>query len=74
MQIRCYACHIPFALNKEEVHAALDIITEGKLSHFNAHCPRCRKVNRVSRQQLLRAAPDWVPPERRTAAETPAEE
>ncbi len=59
MQIRCYHCSKPFALNKEAIHAALDIISEQDLSHYNAQCPHCRKVNRVSRQELLRAAPDW---------------
>jgi hypothetical protein len=71
MQIRCYSCQTPFALNREAVHAALDTIEEGDLKYFNAHCPRCRKANRLSRQQLLNAAPDWVylPQE-----ETPEEE
>ncbi len=59
MQIRCYSCHTPFALNKDAVHAALDSISEQDQNHFNAHCPRCRKANRISRQQLQRAAPDW---------------
>jgi phage FluMu protein Com len=62
MQIRCYHCSKPFALNKEAIHAALDAVTAQDLSHFNAQCPHCRKVNRVSRQELLRAAPDWQPP------------
>jgi phage FluMu protein Com len=61
MQIRCYHCNRPFALKKEVVHAALDMITSENLSHYDAHCPHCRRVNRVSRQELLRAAPDWEP-------------
>jgi phage FluMu protein Com len=65
MQIKCYSCHIPFAINKDTAHAALDTIAAEKLNHFNANCPRCRKVNRISRQQLLRAAPNWVSPEKR---------
>jgi hypothetical protein len=65
MQIRCYSCHTPFSLNRETIHAALDHLTSEDLQHFNAHCPRCRKANRISRQQLLRAAPEWVPSEER---------
>ncbi len=59
MQIRCFNCHRPFAMGKEAVHAALDSTTAEGLSHYNVHCPHCGKVNRVSRQELLRAAPDW---------------
>jgi phage FluMu protein Com len=62
MQIRCYNCHRPFALNKEAIHAALDLLVEQDLSHYNAHCPHCSKVNRVSRKELQRAAPNWQPP------------
>jgi hypothetical protein len=39
----------------------LDAVTTEDLSHFNAYCPHCRRANRISRQELLRAAPDWEP-------------
>jgi len=61
MQIRCYQCHKPFALSKDAVHEALDTLTEQDLGHYNAQCPHCRRMNRVSRDELLRAAPDWKP-------------
>ena len=61
MQLRCYQCHTPFAINKDTIRAALDILHEEDLNHYNAQCPRCRKVNRVSVEQLKRAVPDWVP-------------
>lgn len=60
MQIRCYHCHKPYAIGKETVHAALDELTAEGLGHFNAPCPHCRRVNRVSRDELLRSAPDWT--------------
>lgn len=59
MQIRCYNCHRPFALKREIVHAALDMMTSQDMSHYDAPCPHCRRVNRVSRDELMRAAPDW---------------
>lgn len=59
MQIRCQQCHRPFAIGKEEVHAALDMLFEDDLAHYNAQCPHCRRVNRVAREELLRVAPDW---------------
>jgi phage FluMu protein Com len=68
MQIRCYHCQKPFALNKEMVHAALDLIADQKLSHYDAHCPHCRRVNRVSKTELIRAAPGYEP--QKTETET----
>ena len=59
MQIRCYHCHKPFALGKEEVHFALDNLTAEEKHHYNAHYPHCRRVNRVSKDELIRSAPDW---------------
>lgn len=61
MQIRCYHCHKPYALNKEAVHAALDAISQEHLNHYNAPCPHCRRVNRISKNELLRAAPGYEP-------------
>lgn len=61
MQIRCSKCHKPFALSKNHLHAALDEVVAGGMSHYNASCPHCRKINRVSRKELERAAPDWQP-------------
>ena len=69
MQIRCQNCHRPFALSKEAVHAALEQVTAEDLKHFDAHCPHCRRVNRVSRQALKRAAPTWKPQEEEPADE-----
>jgi hypothetical protein len=48
-------------LRKDAILTALDTVNEKDLNHFNVHCPRCRKANRVAKQRLLRAAPDWVP-------------
>jgi hypothetical protein len=66
---------MPFALNKEAVHSALDTVTRENLSHFNAYCPRCRKANRISRDRLERAAPDWTAsePEKQEEEEAPSE-
>ncbi|NLG73172.1 MAG: hypothetical protein GX495_14170 [Chloroflexi bacterium] len=59
MQIRCQNCHKPFALSKEVVISALDSMAAENLRHYNASCPHCRRVNRISMQELQRAAPDW---------------
>jgi phage FluMu protein Com len=59
MQIRCLNCHKPFSLSKETILGALEKVESEHLTHFDAHCPHCRRVNRISRQELMRAAPDW---------------
>jgi phage FluMu protein Com len=59
MQIRCSYCHKPFALGKETVHQALDTLIEKGLNHYDAFCPHCRKANRVSKEELSRAAIAW---------------
>jgi hypothetical protein len=59
MQVRCMQCHRPFALGKDAVYAALDTVHDEELSHYNAFCPHCRKANRISKEELMRAAPDW---------------
>lgn len=59
MQIRCYHCHRPFAIGRETIHQALSTLTTSGMGHYDATCPHCRRVNRVSQQELRRAAPDW---------------
>jgi phage FluMu protein Com len=59
MQIRCYHCHKPFALGKDTIHAALNMMAAENLSHYNAQCPHCRRANRISFEELQHAAPDW---------------
>jgi phage FluMu protein Com len=61
MQIRCDHCHKPFAIGKQEAHTALDILNTQKLSHYDVQCPHCRRINRVSQQELEHSTPDWKP-------------
>ena len=60
MQIRCYNCHKPFAMGREQVIFALDEISEKDLHHYNAVCPHCGRANRLSPKELHRSAPDWI--------------
>jgi phage FluMu protein Com len=59
MQIRCKHCQKPFAMGKEEVQAALELIRDEDLSYYNASCPHCRKNNQVSKDELARFSPDF---------------
>ncbi len=59
MQIRCYKCQMPISLSKDAIYAALDVVTDENLTHYDVRCPKCRKINRVSHNQLRRAGPNW---------------
>jgi hypothetical protein len=50
---------MPIALSQDVLYAALDQITDENLSHYDVRCPRCRKTNRVSADQIRKAAPGW---------------
>jgi ribosomal protein S27AE len=65
INIRCFSCHTPFSVKQEEIEAALTVVTEEGLKHYNAHCPRCGKANKVSKKQLRQAAPKWEPPKKK---------
>jgi phage FluMu protein Com len=60
MQIRCNHCHRPFALAREAVYETIDSLREQGLNHYSVNCPHCRRANRISLNELLRAAPDWT--------------
>ena len=69
MQIRCFKCQMPIDLNKDFIYGALDVMEDENLTHYDLRCPKCRKTNRVSKQQLLHAAPGWT----RDREDTPPE-
>ena len=60
MQIRCFKCNMPIALGRDAIYAALDLVHDENLTHYDVRCPKCRKTNRVSREQLENAAPGWT--------------
>lgn len=59
MQFRCYSCKMPITIGRASVEQALTIMHEEELVHFDFQCPKCKKTNRVSEEQLLHAAPNW---------------
>ncbi len=42
------------------VNQALNIMHEDDLVHFDFRCPKCKKANRASKEQLHHASPAWV--------------
>lgn len=62
INLRCINCHTPFSIKPDEVEAALTSVYNEGHKHYNAHCPRCGRANKVSKAQLHRAAPNWERP------------
>ena len=73
INIRCFSCHTPFSIKIDEVEAALTSIYAEGHKHYNALCPNCGRVNKISKKQLHRAAPKWEMPAKKKA-EKPAKD
>jgi len=59
MQLRCTYCQTMFAIGREETLAALEDMDENNLKYYDAHCPKCRRANRVERFRLEFSYPAW---------------
>ena len=59
MQLRCTYCQTMYAISREDMLAALEHMDEEKLKYYDAHCPKCRRANRVERIKLELAYPAW---------------
>jgi phage FluMu protein Com len=59
MNIRCAFCQTPYAIGRTEMLAGLQLLEAENLSHYDAHCPRCRRVTQIPRQKLEIAFPNW---------------
>ena len=59
MNIRCSFCQTPYTLSRVAMLDALQEIHSQNLTHYNAHCPRCRRATPIPRQKLEVAMPNW---------------
>lgn len=59
MNIRCSFCQVPYAISRVEILDALQEMESKKLTHYDAHCPRCRRATRIPRQRLEMLMPNW---------------
>lgn len=59
MNLRCSFCQTPFTLGRLEKLDALQEMYARNLTHYDAHCPRCRKATPVLRQKLEMTMPNW---------------
>ena len=74
MNLRCFYCQTPFTLSRAEILAALQQMDSENMNHYDAHCPRCRRANSVSRQRLEMFLPNWREAAAEQAATPPAAE
>jgi hypothetical protein len=59
MNLRCSFCQTPYTMSRVQILDAMQEVDAGKLSHYDAHCPRCRRATRIPRQKLEMAMPNW---------------
>ena len=59
MNIRCSFCQTPYTLSRVAMLDALQEVDSKELTHYDAHCPRCRRATPIPRQKLEMAMPNW---------------
>jgi hypothetical protein len=59
MNLRCIYCQTPFTLARTEMLSAIVQMNERNMNHYDAHCPRCRRANSISRQRMELFLPNW---------------
>jgi hypothetical protein len=59
MNIRCSFCQTPYTLSRVQILDAMQEVDAAKLSHYDAHCPRCRRATKIPRLKLEMAMPNW---------------
>ena len=59
MNIRCSFCQTPYTLGRVAMLDALQEVDAHNLTHYDAHCPRCRRATQIPRQRLEMAMPNW---------------
>ena len=59
MNLRCMYCQTMFGISRENMLIGLRTMEAENLSHYEFHCPKCRRANRVERKKLEMANPNW---------------
>ncbi len=68
MNLRCIYCQTPFTLSRTEMLGAIVSMNEKGQNHYDAHCPRCRRANSISRQRMELFFPNWQEAAKQAAA------
>ena len=59
MNVRCAFCQTPYTLSRVAMLDALQEMEAHKLTHYDAHCPRCRRATQIPRQRMEMFMPKW---------------
>jgi hypothetical protein len=59
MNLRCSFCQTPYTLSRIEKLDALQHMDANNLTHYDAHCPKCRRATPVLRQKMEMTMPNW---------------
>src|SRR5215211_8222024 len=59
MNIRCSFFQTPFTLSRVAILDALQEMDSKNLTHYDAHCPKCRRANPIQRQRMEMFMPNW---------------
>lgn len=59
MNLRCMYCQTMFGISRDVMLIGLQTMDAEKLSHYDIYCPKCRRANRVERNKLELANPNW---------------
>ena len=59
MNIRCAFCQTPYTLSRVAMLDALQEMDAHQLTHYDAHCPRCKRATQIPRQRMEMAMPKW---------------
>jgi hypothetical protein len=58
MQLRCTFCTSMFTIGREEATIIADKFHNDEISHYDAHCPKCHRAQKITKQQFFRAFPN----------------
>lgn len=59
MNVRCAFCQTPYTLSRVAMLDALQEMDSKNLTHYDAHCPRCKRATPIPRQRMEMAMPKW---------------
>ena len=59
MNLRCMYCQTMFGVSRDVMLVGLQTMEAENLTHYDIHCPKCRRANRVERKKLEMANPNW---------------
>jgi len=59
MNLRCSFCQTPYTIGRIEKLDALQHMDTNNLSHYDAHCPRCRRATPIQQKRMEMTMPNW---------------